>query len=433
MTVILPAATRRSRFIFEYSAAAALAAPEQSLTALTGQPLSAAFSRALPKTAFDAGRGYRSVPHSMPAYQWAVDPTSGLYVPALLLEDTRTNYLLHNKDFSQAAWSKSGMTVVTNTLNGPDGISWADVIVETATNAEHLANQQVGTAVADNTVCTTGYTVLAGRSQCKVSFVKKDAVTVIGAVFDLIAGTVVSTDAGITARVTPLRNSFCRCEVSGSVGAGANNPQSRVQGYAAGSTVYLGNTGIGLGVVDAQFELGAFPSSIIATGAATVARPAERVDWVFNMPPGALTMYVKGVNLGTAQLGPAGTNPYYLLIGVGPNYMVLYEHTTGKPALVFSNNAVQSNAGSLGTNPAFGDTVELIATVTAGGSADISQCLNGGAITGSSGAGTAVGMPSAWSSATLNLNAGDVGGGFFAYQNVRVAAGVQTMPYMRAG
>jgi hypothetical protein len=44
MTVLLPSASRRSRFLFEWDAARCLAAPEQSLDAVTGQ--AATFTRA---------------------------------------------------------------------------------------------------------------------------------------------------------------------------------------------------------------------------------------------------------------------------------------------------------------------------------------------------------------------------------------------------
>jgi hypothetical protein len=145
-----------------------------------------------------------------------------------------------------------------------------------------------------------------------------------------------------------------------------------------------------------------------------------------------MTMYVKGVNRGTAQINN-GNNPYYMLIGVGPNYAVLYEHTTAKPVLQFTAGAGSSVATSAGTNPSAGDSVELIATLSATGVADVAQSLNGGTITTDTGAGSACAFPSAWTQPVLTLGAGDVGNGYFEYQVARVAAGVQTWATMRQG
>lgn len=430
MTVVLPSASRRSRFLFELDAAACLAAPDQSLNAKTGHV--ATYSRASVKTAVDANLAPRTVPHSLPAFQWSLDPVSGLMVPALLLEDTRTNLMLWSQDLSNAAWTKSGSTITTNAAIGPDGYQTCDILYETATNAEHLVNQlTVGGAIADNTVCTMSASVRVGRTTVYVSMVKKDAVTVFGAYFNLITGVVTSSDAGITARIVPQANGFYRCSVTGSVGAGATQPQGRVQPQV-GSLVYLGDITTGLYVTDLQFEVGATPSSRIINAGTALARSADQLTYAFNDLPRALTVYVRGINMGTAQINN-GNNPYYALIGAAPSFFVLYETTGAKPIAQLTASAFSTAATSAGTNPSVSDSVEVMGTLTSAGVVDFAQSLNGATATGSTGAGAAHALPGTWGAGTLYLNAADTGAGFFAYQSVRIAAGVQTMAFMRTG
>ena len=425
MTQILPLATRRSRWLFDWSAASCLAASEQSLNAITGQ--AATFTRASTKAALDANGVVRTIAHSLPAFQWSTDPVTGLMRPGVLMEDTRTSLTTFPEDFTNAAWTKAGYTVVANSVAGPNYAVTADTVVETATNAEHFVEQST-TGVADNTTLAWSVYVKAGRSEVKLSFVKKDNVTVIGAVFNLATGAVTSTDGGITTRIRAGVNGWYRITVIGSVGAGATQPRGRLQTLLAGAAVYLGDVGFGLYVVGGQIEVGAFESSY---NAAAAVRNADVLSFAFNALPQALTLYIRGINRGSAQLNGGVDNPYYLLIGTAPNYLILYEGV-GVPKVSFVNGTTVT-ATSAGANPAMGDTVELLATVSAAGVVDIGQSLNGATATGSTGASTGLAFPSAWSGLTINLGSGDVGKAFFEFQSAKVAAGVQTLATMRQG
>jgi hypothetical protein len=73
-----------------------------------------------------------------PRFDW----TNGC--PVLLDEDAATNLLLHSSDFSNAAWSKSGVTVTPNDIIAPDGTMTAVKIVFAAAN--DFIDQFIGTS-----------------------------------------------------------------------------------------------------------------------------------------------------------------------------------------------------------------------------------------------------------------------------------------------
>lgn len=425
MTVILPKATRRSRFLFDWNAAACLAAPDRSLDAITGH--AATFSRTSIKRALDANGAVRVVPHSLPAFQWSTDPVSGLKVPGVLMEDARTNVLLWSQDFSNAAWAKTNVTVTTNVITAPDGSLTGDKIACTTTAAT-VINQ---TAVVNAT--TAVYTIYvkqgSGPTDANgfVLYNLTTAANLIGITFNYSTGAITYTVGSSGASATAIGNGWWRITIIATAGITSGNTLSVYPGFPGGSFT-AGTYNYSWG---AQLEAGLFPSSYLATTTVAVSRSADFLSFPFNAPPQSLTYYVKGVNTGSAQL--ATTNPYYLLLGVGPNYFLLYQ-SGGKPAIVSTGTgAVTSTATSAGTNPAVGDTVELLGSVSALGSADISQSLNGGTITGSTGAGATGVIASAFTLPQITLNAADTGNGFFSTQIARIATGVQSMAYMRQG
>lgn len=81
MPPLLPSADTRSRYLLDWSAAACLFAPEQSLDATTGQPTS--FARPTSTTATDARGASRYIPADTPAFQWVYDPVPNQMAPGL--------------------------------------------------------------------------------------------------------------------------------------------------------------------------------------------------------------------------------------------------------------------------------------------------------------------------------------------------------------
>jgi hypothetical protein len=56
--------------------------------------------------------------------------------PSLLLEPQATNFATYSEDFSNAAWTKTNVTVVTNNATSPDGTLNADTITATSASGQ---------------------------------------------------------------------------------------------------------------------------------------------------------------------------------------------------------------------------------------------------------------------------------------------------------
>ena len=54
---------------------------------------------------------------------------------ALLLEPSRTNLITYSEDFSQSAWNKTNLTLLSNNIISPDGTSNASKLTVTSTGA----------------------------------------------------------------------------------------------------------------------------------------------------------------------------------------------------------------------------------------------------------------------------------------------------------
>lgn len=176
-----------------------------------------------------------------------------------------------------------------------------------------------------------------------------------------------------------------------------------------------------------QVEDAAFPSSLIPTTTATVARSADSLSFAESFVPQALTIYTKHTERGTIS----GTNAGIVSVGNAVQFAALYA-VSGK-----YNFKQQGTAGSetetAAAAPSVGDTVELRGTMTAAGAVTLGQSINSAAEAVTATSATSV-LNAAF--ASLFVYIGGEGSllnrGYGAIQSIRIAAGVQTLAYMQA-
>lgn len=199
----------------------------------------------------------------------------------LLMETTSTNLIVHCRDFTQAAWTKTRCTVSTGTVLAPDG-SAAQKLVEDTSNNTHSVTQTV--AAASNTwVSRSIYARAAERTQIQLHL-SNGVNFSITAVFDLNTGAVLvaPTDnadfSGSLAYAEEAGNGWWRLVLI----AFKNAVNTTVQPYtfmmSGGAASYAGDGTSGVYVWGDQLELLPFPTSLILTGSTTASRGAESVS-----------------------------------------------------------------------------------------------------------------------------------------------------------
>lgn len=365
---------------------------------------------------------------------YELNPVTGLYERALLLEGARTNAFTYSEDFSNAAWVKGAATVSVNAAAGPDGVATADKLVEDATAAVHYVSRASGTFTA-NVDQTYSIYVKAGE-RARGYLYGTSGSDIFGVSFDLGTGTLASFTAGAgvltRSRIAALGNGWYRISITGKINAAATTTTVVLAlADAAGTRSYAGDGASGFYATGFQNEVDApFASSYIPTAGAAVTRAADILNFPFAVAPQEMTIYVRFVERGTTlsgsgnrllQIGAAAnTSPRAVISTDGTRYVLTHQTAAG---------AVVSNA--VGT-PALGSLVELRGVLGADGKVTLHQSLDGAAPTTGITSG-ALALSPAWSATQLWLNGiNNTLNGSAAFLAVKLARGVKTLDQMRA-
>ena len=200
------------------------------------------------------------------------NPTTGESL-GLLIEEQRTNLFTYSADFANAAWSKFRASITSNIIVAPDGTLTGDKLVEdtTATNTHYVSDSV--NLIANTSYNATVYVKAAERTRVRLQNSSTPNWTTAGsAYFDLSAGTIVSG----TGSITPIGNGWYRCSINGTFGGADAAGGLNIFIVESGTTIsYTGDGYSGIYIWGAQLEAGAFPTSYIATVAATATRSAD--------------------------------------------------------------------------------------------------------------------------------------------------------------
>jgi hypothetical protein len=337
------------------------------------------------------------------------DPVT-LAAKGLLVEEQRTNILLHTTAFDNAAWTKeelntSGTPAWVNVATAPDGTQTASKLLTTTTNANHRIYQSSSLPIGVVSTLSV-YAKAAEYRYVGLLNAFPDGV----AVFDLQDGVESSRGANVTATtITPVGNDWYRCTMTSATTAYQVKQIAVFNNGTQSGGVFAGVATSGLYIWGAQLEAGSFATSYIPVGSSTdgATRNADVASvstqaFPYNQAEGSV---VVNATLGnTSSQGPVavtlndgsanniiytlqtvgtGTRRAGILTVGGADQAVLGESLTNtvglttKAALAFKINDV---AGSNDGRTVLTDTSALIPTVNTmriGDNANGSQTFNG--------------------------------------------------------
>ena len=276
----------------------------------------------------------------------------------LLIEEARTNLLTYSSDFSNAAWTKSAVTV-TGTINiAPDGSQTASLVSDTAATSSFLL---AGSATLITTTAYTFSVYAKAQSNSLIQLTFDRVSSNNYANFNLSTGVISKLGANSTAVISPAGNGWYKCSVTATT----------VNGGAGSAKVYLINdansvqapsyTGTGLLSVflwGAQLEAGAFATSYIPTVASQVTRAADSASMTgtnfsswYNQSQG--TMYASG-----PFVTPTTVNSAFFALGSG------IDNTANTYFLVGAASGTGTRVRLLGYDAAETDVIDIYPATT---------------------------------------------------------------------
>lgn len=230
-------------------------------------PTSATFSRATPGTYVNEAGIVRQAGVNQPRYQDG----------RLLLEGAGQNLLTYSASLNTSPWFATRVTITANATTAPDESVTAEKLVETTdTGAHHCSRSFAFTAGVTYTLSAHVKAAerVAGNLRLGNGVVNFSG-GVADCAFDLVAGTAIKGPSGIRAGIRELADGWYRIWITGTADASLSDNASAVFLSNGATGTYTGDGTSGMYVWGVQLEVGAEPTSYIATTTAAESRSAD--------------------------------------------------------------------------------------------------------------------------------------------------------------
>lgn len=234
-------------------------------------PEQVTFTRASTATRFNALGVIEEVAVDTPRIDY--DPVTG-ECKGLLIEEQRTNLLIHTKDFT--GWSASDLIINQNATIAPDGSLSAVKVVAGTTTTNHFLYKT--TQVLNDATYYT-FSCYAKKAEQKYAVVQLNSgayAATTRVYVDLDAGDVTSSSGlNLKIDVMPCVDGWWRISITAPT-TSANTTIAYIVGTDSSTSYYYTGDGVsGTYFWGAQFEEGAFTTSYIPTTTAQVTRAAD--------------------------------------------------------------------------------------------------------------------------------------------------------------
>jgi hypothetical protein len=256
-------------------------------------------------------------PENVPRVEW---DSAGNRL-GLLVEESRTNLITDSEDISGVNQATADDDVAV----APDRTQTADKLIESTSNSVHWTYNSI--SATDNQDYT--FSIYAKKSErTRLTIYPNDKAGVgFNAVYDIDAGTVVSTPAQMTTSIQDVGNGWYRCVGTWNANTGSNTVFVRIGLVSSGTTIsYQGDGTSGLFLWGQQLEAGSFPTSYIKTTGSTATRSADVAsipvaDFGYNQSAGSFLVEF-------SHTDPNGTTDTNYLLSVDSNARFLYNNSS---------------------------------------------------------------------------------------------------------
>ena len=363
-------------------------------------PSGVTFTRASAATYIDANGVLQTAATNVP--RWGYDPATHA-LRGLAIDEARTNLILQSQ--FAASWTPTNVTLTPNAVTSPDGTATAATMLETTANGQHNLVQSVTKAAS---VLTYGVSVFAKQgvgTRTLTIQVDKGGVGGVKCVVNPTSGRVDADVApigsgwsGTPVVVTTLPNGWFRFAFTVTTDATTTIRTIINLTIVGGFTIsYVGDGVSNVQVYGDQLELGAFPTSYIATTTTSATRAAETAT----IPIGAWFNALQGT-LAADYMVAQSPNPSATLV----RDACALSDGTASNRLILRGENIGANTGAFATSIAGVNTSSAaLGNVVANGVSKIAAAWNGtiaaGSLNSSAVASYAVGMPAGLTTLTL--------------------------------
>lgn len=187
------------------------------------------------------------------------------------LVDNGPNLMLNSDDFG-TTWAPVSCTVTTNTLVDPQGLSTADVLVESGASAEHVITQTATVPAATIEYCAAIAFKANGRNFAGLGIYESTGSSVARGDFNVSTGALLGTASGggnwanVRQYSAPLGNGWYYCAVIARKVSAATTVGLRIYAESAAGTVnYTGSGAAAIGMFRGTLAQGSFPTRLAPT------------------------------------------------------------------------------------------------------------------------------------------------------------------------
>jgi hypothetical protein len=237
------------------------------------------FSRGTVGTRVNRNRLIETVSANLPRFDY--NSLTG-ECKGLLIEESRQNLVTYSDDYSNAIWTKLGVSVTTNATTAPDGTLTADLITENNVSRNHQLNYSTATLAANTYTLSAFVKQGVGNRNFRFGGFGLNTANE-NPIFNISTGEVYlpsTTTLFKRASITPYPNGWYRCtctiEYTGSTGVPVFATSNSSTNF--GDATYNTDTTTSIYMWGAQVEVGAFPTSYIPTTSSTVTRSTDNAS-----------------------------------------------------------------------------------------------------------------------------------------------------------